>query len=277
MTYTFNRWLCLAAFCLAPLAPLAQAHEFWITPVTASLKVGDTARLTLEVGEYFEGEVLPISSAQTASSQQFSKAGARDLTPALGQRGANGSIPVALSTPGTNLVTFEGHPNLITLSADTFNAYLHDEGLDFVKAERQRIGKANSPGRERYRRHVKTLLRVDPAADSDAVASVVVGQRLELVPLNNPLSLKPGGTLTLKVLFEGQPLAGTLVKAWHKRTGQTLTVRARSNAQGEVSLDLPHPGAWMVSAVHMVAVTGSQDADWDSFWANLSFGLNDSK
>ena len=50
--------------------------------------------------------------------------------------------------------------------------------------------------------------------------------RLEIVPLNNPLALRPGAPLSLRVLFEQKPLAAALVKAWHTQGGETITVRA---------------------------------------------------
>jgi uncharacterized GH25 family protein len=85
------------------------------------------------------------------------------------------------------------------------------------------------------------------------------------------LSLSPGAGLGVKVLFESKPLAGALLKAWHKRGGQTVMVRATTRADGIVEFDLPYAGPWMISVVHMVPVTGAPDIDWDSFWGSLTF------
>ena len=32
-------------------------------------------------------------------------------------------------------------------------------------------------------------------------------------------------------------------------------------------------GVWLVKAVHMVPLPKGQDADWESFWASLTFEL----
>ena len=56
-------------------ARVAQAHEFWFEPVTASLAAGDTARLDLRVGEFFEGEQMGFSAPQTAGLRQYSASG----------------------------------------------------------------------------------------------------------------------------------------------------------------------------------------------------------
>ena len=56
---------------------------------------------------------------------------------------------------------------------------------------------------------------------------------------------------------------------------QTVVIRTVSDAQGRVNLELPFAGAWMLSAVHMIPVSGVPDVDWDSFWSSLSFELAD--
>jgi hypothetical protein len=83
--------------------------------------------------------------------------------------------------------------------------------------------------------------------------------------------LAPGDALRVRVDFEGKPLAGALLKAWHKHSGQTVIIRAATAADGVATVNLPYTGAWMVSVVHMVAAKGVKDIDWDSMWGNLSF------
>ena len=259
-----------------------HAHEFWIAPVTAPLTAGSTARLSMLVGEQFTGELVGWSKAQTASLRLVSAAGVRDISAQVPAT-AVADLPLMLATPGTHLVAFESQPNTISLSADRFHAYLHDEGLDFITAQREAADQAEQPGRERYRRYVKTLLEVQGAQAGvyATVHSQTLGQRLELVPSNNPLAMMPGEALSVQVLFEGQPLQDALLKAWHKSSGQangqTTIIRATTNAQGIATVNLPYAGAWMVSVVHMVRVTGVKDVDWDSLWGNLSFVVPEKK
>ncbi len=271
----------------------AQAHEFWINPAPNPLQVGSTARLTLEVGEFFRGEKLPFVGSQTVALREYSAAGARDLAPILSLRAALPVLSISLPTAGTQMVIFDSQPSFISLPADTFHAYLHDEGMDFIKAMRIAAGTATQPGRERYQRYVKTLVRAIAATPSNAAAQTAVpaapdmtyavrtGQRLELVPLSDPLTMAPGDALGIQVLFDGVPLAGALLKAWNKgdgepgnkREGQTVIVRATTAADGKVAVNLPYAGAWMLSVVHMVTVVGEKDIDWDSQWGNLSFSV----
>jgi Domain of unknown function (DUF4198) len=260
------------------------AHEFWFEPVTAPLTAGDTARLDLRVGEFFEGESLGFSAPQTVALRQYTASGSKDLRTLLLQpsRGAIPTLNLPLPSPGSYLLAFDSQPNQISLPSGTFHAYLHDEGLDFIKTQREAAGTAEKPGRERYRRHVKTLLRVGHSGGSGAAAARTAdqtyatrtGQRLEIVPSNDPLVMKPGEALGVQVLFDDKPLAGALVKAWNKQEGQTLIIRARTSAEGRAAFNLPYPGGWMISVVHMVPGQGAKDIDWDSHWGNLSFNLS---
>ena len=263
-------------------ARIAQAHEFWFEPVTVPLAAGDTARLDLRVGEFFEGEVMGFSATQTAALRQYSASGSKDLRALLPppSRGAVATLNLPLPAPGSYLFAFDSQPNQISLAADRFHAYLHDEGLDFIKTQREAAGTAEKPGRERYRRHVKTLLRVGDAASAGAAPATAdktyatrTGQRLEIVPSNDPLAMKPGDALGLQVLFDDKPLAGALLKAWNRQGGQTLIIRAKTSVDGKATFNLPYAGGWMISVVHMVPVKGAKDIDWDSLWGNLSFKL----
>jgi hypothetical protein len=265
----------LLLFC-AVLAGPASAHEFWFKPVDNPQRLNSSATLQLEVGQYFVGDLVGFSKAAAISFQHFANGKKQDLSPLLPLNPV-ATVPLRLTTPGTHMVSFEGQPSLITLPADTFHAYLHDEGMDYIKAQREAAGTLAQPGRERYRRCVKTLIEAEgtatPATSDDTTFSTLTGMRLEIVPLNNPLKMKPGDLLTLRVLFEQKVLPGALVKAWQKRSGETVLVRATTGSNGEVSIHLPYAGAWMVSIVHMVPTVGEANTDWDSFWGNLSFSL----
>ena len=163
----------------------------------------------------------------------------------------------------------------MTLETEKFHAYLKDEGLDFIKTFREKAGTDTQPGRERYRRHIKTLVQVGPPSKAglavDSTYATRVGQRLEILPLRNPLTLSPGATLPLRVEFDKKPLVGALVKAWHKHNGQLVIIRATTSAQGLVEFNLPYAGDWMVSVVHMIPVADEVGVDWESLWGNLSF------
>ena len=268
--------LLLLGVVLAAATPTV-AHEFWFAPVESPQPVDATVSLRLEVGEFFVGDAAGLSQRQCAKMQLFTARAQTDLKPFLSADNTEAEVLLALGNRGTHLVTFDSEPLRITLPADRFSAYLHDEGLDFVKAQREKAGKAEQPVRERYYRNVKTLIHAGSVARQgqpvDLTYAKRTGQKLEILPMRNPAVLVPGDTLRLQVEFEGKPLAGALVKAWHHHNKQLLVVRSITTANGDAEVTLPYAGGWMISVVHMVPATDDTEVDWDSYWGNLSFSM----
>ncbi len=193
----------------------ASAHEFWLAaqPVAPAVKASTT--VTLHIGEYFEGGQIGLAASHASSVRLHSRTGTEDMGKQVPATGAQPGIKLSFQRPGTHVLAYESHPSQIVLSADKFHAYLHDEGLDAIIKRREANGTATQPGRERFRRSAKLLLRVGDKSD-DAYA-VRTQQRVENTPTSDPLSAAVGDLLCFKVTFDGKPLAGDLVKAWHRR------------------------------------------------------------
>jgi hypothetical protein len=247
------------------------AHEFWLWPEPFAPAAGSAAQLTLHVGEYFEGNPVGFTSTHAMAMRHYFEGNSVDLHSRLPATAVLPAMKLRLQRAGAHVIAYDSYPSQLTLPAEKFHAYLHDEGLDAVIKQREAGGTAGLPGRERYRRCVKTLLRVGGA--SDATYAVRIGQRLEIMPLTDPYAKSAGDTLHFTLLFDDKPLAGALVKAWHKRDGQTILIHARTIENGQVALLLPYAGGWMISVVHMIRAADAEEADWDSFWGNLTFEL----
>jgi uncharacterized GH25 family protein len=154
---------------------------------------------------------------------------------------------------------------------------LREDGLVGAQRAREAAGATASPGRERFRRNIKTI--VHAGAASDETFRRRTGQKLELVPLQDPAKLRLYQPLTLQVWFDNQPLTGALVRLWHGNgPGATLvSLTAVSDSRGQVTLPMARLGTWMASVVHMVPAAAGCDCDWDSYWGNLTFALPQEK
>jgi hypothetical protein len=246
----------------------ATAHEFWMMPSTFVSSTDVPLDVNLYVGQFFEGELVPLSGEYVYSYWSYSIHGNENLTKRL-PRTSYAGMPLSLAGAGSHVLAIDTYPNRVTLSADQFNYYLRDEGLDNIIAARSADGSSAAPSRERYRRHLKTLVSI--GGKSDHTVFQRTGQRLEVLPLNNPMTRRAGDMVDFQLLFDNKPLNHVLVKAWHKQDGQTMVIRARANSDGIVQFTLPFSGTWMLSAVHMLAVKNDAAYDWDSFWGNLTF------
>ncbi|NPC58698.1 DUF4198 domain-containing protein [Caenimonas soli] len=269
-----KKWLHPLLALLALLVPvIAESHEFWMLPRSFVVAPGGTTSLTLASGEDFRGDKIAFSLSVVAGLRHYSPRQITDLRGRVPASGELRELPVVLQEAGTHLIAFDTHPSSIVLPGDKFHAYLREEGLDAIVTKRERSGAADSDGRERFRRNTKTLIQVGDRLD--ATYAVRTGQRLEIVPLANPFTKRKGDELAFQVFFDGKPLSNALMRAWHKRGGQTSTIKSKTDARGKVTFALPLPGAWMVSAVHMVPARNSPDHDWDSYWGNLTFAIHD--
>ena len=250
----------------------ALGHEFWIATSPSAPAVNAPTVMMLRVGEYFVGDLVGVTASHAASLHGYSAGGDQDLGHLVPQGSMLPSLTLSFPRAGTQVLAYESHPSQIVLPAEKFHAYLHDEGLDAVIRQREAAGTAASPGRERFRRSAKTLVRVG-GKGGDA-STRITGQRLEITPLTDPLAAGAGETLRFALRFEGQPRAGVLVKAWHRQGRQTTLIRTTTDAQGRFAFALPFAGLWMLNAVHMAPATDSPDVDWDSYWGSLTFELS---
>jgi uncharacterized GH25 family protein len=255
----------VGAFVLA--APLL-AHDFWIEPTTFRPEVGSLVGLSLRVGEGFRGDPVPRRNEKIVKFVTVSPAGAETSVDGVPGRDPAGTTRVA--APGYVVVGYRSSPSSIELPAEKFESYLKEEGLEKVSEARARRGDSQKPSKEIYSRCAKALL--DAGAGGTAGFDRALGFRLELVPEKSPKKLSPsgGGSVPVRLLYEGKPLAGALAVAIN-RDDPEKRLSARTDQSGRAAFALPRGGVWLVKAVHMVPAPASSGADWESLWASLTF------
>ena len=50
-------------------------------------------------------------------------------------------------------------------------------------------------------------------------------------------------------------------------------ISARTDDDGRVRLRLDSPGMWLIKAVHVIPAPAGMNAEWESFWASLTFEM----
>lgn len=258
----------LAAAATVMVAAAADAHDFWIEPSSFAPAPGSAIAVRLKVGEHFDGEIVPRPGWGFLRFDA-TLGGAR--RPIVGRPGAAVAGALRIAQPGLHILSYYSEPIELELPADRFEEHLRLEGLETIIAERQRRGESDRPGREVYTRCAKSLVLAGPA--DAAAGDKAIGLPLELVALRSPYLLAAGDALPVQLLHEGRPLAGALVVAIERQRGRER-IAARSDADGRVRLALPHPGHWLVKAVHMVPAAAATGADWHSLWASLTFQID---
>lgn len=251
------------------ISAAAFAHEFWLQPLKFWLKTNEATNISILVGEDYQGEKSDWSKYKIQQLKHYSKTGVEDYTSHLSAADKS-IIEARFPKAGNHLIAFNNSNKFIELEAAKFNEYLETEGLGYIAALRKEKGISDKPGREVYQRCVKTLFKV--GGKTDSTFKINTGMRLELIPRQNPYTIKDGETITMQVLFDNQPVKGALVLAWNVVNEKTAVTKYTSNEAGEVTFPVTLTGRWMISSVHMVPHTNAEEADWQSYWGSYTFG-----
>jgi len=269
MRFFFRLGLALLLGALA--TPALQAHNFWIEPTAFTPAPGQRVAVRLRVGQELQGDPVPRDPSLMKRFVTVGPNGAEVTVPGVPNTEPAGFL--ALQAPGLYTIVYESGRSAVELEAAKFETYLKEEGLETVSARRARQGKTTAPAREVFSRSAKSLLAVgDGSGPGFDRFDRVLGLRLELVAEKNPYALAGGGELPVRLLYEGKPLAGSLVMALQRgRPGAVAS--ARSDSKGRATLKLDRPGLWLIKAVHMIPAPADAGADWESFWASLTFAI----
>ena len=268
----------VTASIVSALMASAAGHELWVTAHTWRAEPGASVTILTHVGGRFPNPDSFTTPDRIESVRLIGPASDDVQKPALRREGDSLAADVRLpATPGTYVAIVTVKPRAVEKPADVFAAHLEHQGLDHVREDRARRGESDKPARERYSRYGKTLLRV--GIGGGEAATKPAGLKIELVPLDDPTALRPGDRLRLRLLYDGQPIAGTLVGAIYASADSKpdeWPFTARTDGSGDVAFTLENPGPWLIRAVHMVrreGETGPQAADWETYWASLTFAL----
>jgi uncharacterized GH25 family protein len=261
------RWL-LAPLLLAAVTP-AAAHDFWVRPSSFAVEPGEVLDVRLYVGD---GTAIDELGRDPDLVQRFEtiQGGARRTIggPPHGAPAGRARVGGA----GVAVLVYQSRHSFVELPADKFESYLDDEGLEEISFERQRRGESLAPSRESYARYCKSLVRVGDSRERGR--DVAVGMPIELIAEGDPFAWHDGDEIAFRLVFDDQPLPGRLVKLTHL-DDHGLRLRARSDMDGRVVFTPPRGGPWRVVAVHMLPARAGVAGEWESFWASLTFSLQE--
>jgi uncharacterized GH25 family protein len=259
----------LTLFTLFILHTSLSSHEFWLQPDKFIYNYADIVNVKFLVGENFDG-INWSGNNEKIQSLYFYYGGVKDnLADGLTDEKGD-SLLFRFCHEGTAMLTFNSVNSYIELEAQKFNEYLAEDGLDSAAAYRLQNNETDSTGREYYQRSVKTIIQA--GNKKDEACKQQTDLPVDIIPQQNPYSLKNGDSLTAKVLFKKKPLANYKVRVWHKNKGDLSASNLTTNEKGELKLKIKTAGVWMVSTVAIERLTNDEKADWQSYWGSCTWG-----
>ena len=254
------------------LISLAQAHEFWMQPDKFVFNPGERLVVGFKVGENFMGEPWNLKASKIARLELRQLSKSTSLLNLVNDTTKKGEVSIPLKDVGTHMVILQSGNAFIELEGEKFNAYLKEDGLDDVYAQRKKANTLGNTAREYYARYSKLLVQV--GTPTDETFRMVAGFPIEIVPERNPYNLRKGDPVRFKILFEGKPLFGAKVKVWNRFDNRTTIQNIYTEKNGMIETHISNPGRWMVSVVKMVP-SKQEGADWQSYWGSLVFGVEE--
>lgn len=269
------RWSRVATLTIAALlcvVMIADAHDLFFKPERFHLAENSDVVIPVLNGTFSKSE-NSIARARVRDIAIVGPSGRfRADTTAWSDAGDTSHLRFRTAGAGTYVVGASTHPSIIALAAKDFNQYLSDDGIPDVLDARKKGGALGKPAKERYHKHIKTLLQVGDAR-SDAYKTEL-GYPAELIPLQNPYALRPGATLALRCLVDGKPVPNQFVQVGGRTpSGERIPMRGvRADAAGVVHVPLRSAGVWYVKFINMTPQK-ADTVDYESKWASLTFEI----
>lgn len=258
-------------FAAAPVA----AHDFWIQPERFQVASNAPLPVTFQIG-HGEARERYANNDRIVMIGDFFNGRRRDRRGDL-RSGAAADLVVRFAEPGLHVLGMQTNFAFSELPASRFNDYAKEEGLVTIIATRQREGKTNRPGRERYSRRAKALVQVGtPNAPNQLLATRPIGLKLEIVLDRNPYALGPSRQLPLHVLYNGRRLPNATVKLTSLEADERPVATAVTDKSGRASFRVPAKGNWLMNVVWAEPVKGDPKVDFETTFSSLTFGYGQS-
>ena len=255
----------------------ATAHEFWVEPSAFQPQIGDTITADLVIGTDFLGASAIYVPDQI---ERFAVIAAPDDAtrdnsgiPITGRYGDRPAGTFTVSMPGVNIILHQTAPLYLTYaSADKFTAFVTEKGYPEAVAQHQRRGLSPDKITERYQRFAKSLITVGPAARN---GDRVLGLRYEVLAETNPYRHPAPATMTVRVLADGLPVAGTQVTVFTRDNPRRVDRKNYiTDAAGRIEFAVQTGRDYLVDAVRLLPIDDAAEprgAVWESLWASLVF------
>ena len=234
-------------------ASLAQAHLFWLLTDKDSPKVNEPVQVEIGFGHKFPQE-------EEIKDER------------LGAVKALGADGRELALKKISLTRYEFVPpaaGVYLLSAQVVPGFVTRTPQGMKMQNKKGLPDANLCFH--FDMAAKTLVNVGRQQQGFNQTAQSV---LEIVPLGNPTTLKRGGSLPVKVLFQGKPLAGAEVKFTHDHWSdpqKPFALVGKTDAQGEIQVKVNEPGKWLIMAGHKTPYAPVEECDENMYSASLTF------
>jgi len=254
------RRMAIALVCILVLvcAGPAMAHEIVIKPVKTEVKIGEKLPFSIhsahvfivseeledphDVKAYFLDNDTPMEVPLTADEKKFTFDGEAVFT-----------------TPGTKMLLVHRLGQVWSLTP---------EGMK--KGTKKEL--PGSTMSNRYEKFAKALIVVGAADDG---FKKPIGDKLEIVPVDDPTKAEVGQDVTFKIFYNGQPLSTAVYATYDgfTNTPNTYAYFTESDDKGTARVKITASGLWMVRVENKTQAPDGDGIDQEFIRSTLVFGV----
>jgi len=249
------------AACSTVGATTALAHDTWVFMKDYTLTKPATAALGVVSSHVF---IIPAKEFVTPDKVEkvFFLGPDGSETAAIPAEKNAFQSKNALKTSGTHLAVAVSPPGFSSKTT---------EGYKQGKTKKDLKDVVSCSYSEKFSKALFTV----GAAGGD-VFSKTLGHSLEIIPLQDPTSMKVGDVVSIKVLSQGKPLPSTTVSgvyAGFSEEPATFAYTTSTNKEGIAKIKLIHNGTWLLLVKQKSDYPDTTVCDTKSFSAALTFNV----
>lgn len=253
------------------LARPGFGHEAWLSPQTYIDNSDMSVRADIRIGQNFTGDGLRYLPQKIATLAFLTNDGQQAITGRLGDQPA---IQASAPLRGQNILIYQSQPEKIVYqSFDKFADFVREKADESLLKTHQQRGLPEKDFTEIYIRFAKTILV--RGADAPGLADRYSGMDVEFVLENKSLQRADKKPLSIRLFYQGKPLAGGKVTIFEKGSDGALTIaHHRTDAQARIYLQPKSGHEYLIDHVTIrppLKGENAKGAAWESLWASLTF------
>ncbi|MBW1689400.1 MAG: DUF4198 domain-containing protein [Deltaproteobacteria bacterium] len=261
MKRTFILGVALFIFTAGVIAPPAYAHYLWLTVDKYNPNPGEEINIFIGWGHKFPRDSEPRAKMVSKMTLFIINPQGKKIPLSIKPKAEKGVAPikVMLKSPGTYLAVLA----MKTFVSKTTEGYFYkpkDDLKNVLKSSwSETVAKAiinvGSPGGKTFSKELR--------------------YHYQIVPLENPINLKEGDLLPVKVMLNGKPVR-TWVYARYASFSQykdTFAWTTRTNKEGVARVKILKKDLWLIKTNDSLPYENLKKADKYSFTATLTFEM----
>jgi uncharacterized GH25 family protein len=243
------------------------AHDMWLVPTKYHIQPGESLVISTNTGMDFPKSLSAVTPDRLSLFKIVGKSDQKNLQD-FKTVGNSLTTQINLKEVGTYVIAMALKQKEIKLTAKEFNEYLLSDGITSIYELRKKEGILDKDAVEYYSKFAKTLVQVGDSLDNTAIRPL--GLLIEIVPAENPYSLKKGDELEVKVLYRGEPLPQAELFWSYPGMGEEFAGSTITDASGDAMVPLQKSGPYVIRMTYMEWVK-MLTHEWESYWASLTF------